>query len=75
MAAVRRTENFYTCRLQKYFNKFYCEYAETVEFYVNPNINQWHFVIRELGFIDILLTCHDDGRITEYRLYAEDDYK
>ena len=63
---VRQSEEFFNAKLQKYFDKFYSDYAETAEFYVNPNVNKWRFIIRELG-LNILLTCDDDGRIVERR--------
>ena len=63
---VRQSEGFFNAKLQKYFDKFYREYSETAEFYVNPEINKWRFIIRELG-LNILLTCDDDGRIVERR--------
>lgn len=70
MTHARREEHYYIFHLQKYFSKYYCEYAETVEFYVNPAINKWHFIIPELN-LDILLTCYDDGRVVERREVRE----
>ena len=66
MTNPRRPETYYAFRLQKYFNKFYFDYEETVEFYVNPEINKWRFIIPELN-MEVLLTCYDDGRIVERR--------
>ena len=66
MTNPRKPETYYAFHLQKYFNEFYFDYEETVEFYANPAINKWHFMIPELG-LDILITCYDDGRIVERR--------
>ena len=70
MTNPRRPEDYYNYHLQKYFNKFYFDYEETAEFYVNPDINKWRFIIPELS-LNILLTCYDDGRIVERREVIE----
>lgn len=62
----KQSERFYEVRLKRYFDKYYSDFEETAEFYVNPEINKWRFVIPELG-LNILLTCYDDGRIVETR--------
>ena len=59
-------ESYYTPKLQKYFDKYYSAFAETAEFYVNPEVNKWRFIVHELG-LNILLTCYDDGRIVKTR--------
>ena len=59
-------EWWYIKRLQKYVNKHYGEYDESIEWYANPLPNQWRFVIPELE-LTILLTCDDEGEIVEER--------
>lgn len=59
-------EKYYTPKLQKYFDKYYSDYAETAEFYVNPEVNKWRFIVPELS-LTVLLTCYDDGRVVETR--------
>ena len=59
-------EQWYADRLQRYFDKHYSEFDETVEWYANPGPNQWRFRIYEVG-LEILLTCDDKGRIIEER--------
>lgn len=70
MTQLKQSEKFFNIKLQKYFDKYYSDYAETAEFYVNPEINKWRFIIPELEF-NILLTCYDDGRIVERREVME----
>ena len=43
MTQLRQSEKFYNTKLQNYFDKYYSRYAETAEFYVNPEINKWRF--------------------------------
>ena len=62
----RKTEIWYRKRLGEYFLKHYKQYDESIQWYIDPDINQWEFVIPELG-LTILLTCHDNGEITEER--------
>jgi hypothetical protein len=66
MIMPTRSEEYYQNKLQKYFDKYYYQYEYSAEFYVNPEINKWRFVIPELS-LNILLTCYDDGRIVETR--------
>lgn len=61
-----KSEEYYNKKLQRYFDKYYSPYSESAEFYVNPSINKWRFIIPELS-LNILLTCYDDGRIIETR--------
>ena len=70
MTQPKHTEKYYNTKLQNYFDKYYSDYAETAEFYVNPEINKWRFIIHELE-LNILLTCYDDGRIVEKREVME----
>lgn len=70
MTHTKREEPYYNIRLQRYFDKYYSEYVETAEFYVNPEINKWRFIVPELG-LTILLTCYDDGRVVERREMIE----
>lgn len=67
---LTRTERFYRNKLQQYFNKKFLDYAETAEYYVDPDINMWRFIIPELG-IDVTLTCDDDGHVDEKRKQYE----
>lgn len=59
-----KTERYYQRHLQKYFDKHYIEYDETVECFVDPAINKWRFIVPELG-IEVNLTCDDTGRVSE----------
>ena len=45
MTQPKHSEKFYNTKLQRYFDKYYSPYAETAEFYVNPEINKWRFNI------------------------------
>lgn len=63
---ARHHEWWYIRRLQTYYNEHYLNYDEEVEWYGNPEPNKWRFVIKKLG-LNILLTCDDDGNITEVR--------
>lgn len=65
-----KTERFYRNKLQQYFNKKYLNYADTAEYYVDPDINVWKFDIYELG-VGITLTCDDYGVVTETRKQLE----
>lgn len=60
-----RVLNYYQF-LDRYFNKHFGEYDETVLWYVDPAINKWKFMIRELGQV-ITLTCDNNGVVTEER--------
>lgn len=61
-----RTKQFYRTKLGYYFDRNYGSYEDTVEFYPDPDINKWKFIIRELG-MEIELTCAYNGRIFEKR--------
>lgn len=61
-----KSESFYNRKLQRYFDRHFGDYEETAEFYVNPAINKWKFIIPELG-IEVLLTCNDIGWVIEKR--------
>ena len=65
-----RTEQFYNGKLQRYFDRNYSSYEESVEFYPNPDINKWKFIVRELG-MEIELVCAYNGRIFEKRNQIE----
>ena len=65
---MTHTANWYQRRLIKYFEDHYDKYDETVEYYVDPNVNQWSFEIVENGKkIHIILTSNDDGTVSEQR--------
>lgn len=61
-----RKEQWYQERLLEYFEDNYETYEDTIEWYVNPVINQWLFDIPELD-LKVELTCDEDGEITEQR--------
>lgn len=61
-----KTDRFYRNKLQQYFNKKFLDYADTAEYYVDPDINIWKFIIRELG-VEVTLTCDNDGHVEEMR--------
>lgn len=61
-----KSEKYYNDRLQRYFDRHYIEFSETAEFYVNPAVNKWKFIIPELGF-EVILTCNDIGWVVEKR--------
>ena len=61
---LTRTVRYYRGRLDKYFDKRFGEYEDTVEYHNDPAVNKWRFVIPELG-IEVELTCDDSGQITE----------
>lgn len=63
---MKHTDIWYRNRLNKYFNKYFNDYEYTAEFYVDPAVNKWLFIIPELG-LKIKLTCYDDGRVIETR--------
>lgn len=63
---LTKTEKYYQNRLQRYFNRNFGAYEETAEFYVNPVINKWRFIIRELD-LEVTLTCNDIGWVVEKR--------
>lgn len=67
---LTKSERFYRNKLQKHFNKKYLDYADTAEYYVDPDINIWKFIIRELG-AEITLTCDNDGVVAETRKHLE----
>lgn len=67
---LQRSGAFYERKLSAYFHQFYGEYEDTAEYYVNPNVNQWKFVIPELNML-VELTCYDDGHIVDKREYYE----
>lgn len=57
-----KTERFYQNHLQKYFDKHFKEYENTVEYFVDPAPNQWKFTIPELDQT-ILRVCEDSGKV------------
>lgn len=63
---ARHHEWWYIKRLQKYYNERYLPYDEEVEWYGNPNPNQWRFVIPSKK-LNVLFTCDDNGNVTEER--------
>ena len=63
---ARHHEWWYIKRLQKYYNEHYLEHDETTEWFADPKPNTWRFILPELN-LDIILTCDDDGKVTEER--------
>ena len=61
-----KPERYYYVRLKRYFDRNFGAYEETAEFYVDPDINKWKFIIPELK-IEVLLTCNDIGHVIERR--------
>ena len=62
MCQSMKTEKFYRNHLWKYFDKHFKEYEDTVEYFVDPALNQWKFMIPELDQT-ILLVCEDSGKV------------
>lgn len=71
---LTKTERFYRNKLQKHFNKRFLNYADTTEYYVDPDINIWKFDIPELR-ITVTLTCDNDGVVTETRKPIKGDVR
>lgn len=63
---MTRQEWWYERKLQRYFDRYWIEFGDDAEFYVNPAPNKWKFLIRELG-LSVELTCNDIGIIREKR--------
>lgn len=57
-----KTEQFYHSHLQKYFDKHFEQYKDTIEYFVDPAPNQWKFYIPELE-ITVFLVCDDNGKV------------
>ena len=57
-----KTERFYQNHLQKYFDKHFKEYENTIEYFVDPALNQWKFTVPELDET-IILVCEDSGKV------------
>lgn len=60
---MKHNEKWYQRRLARYFDKCYSRYEDTVEFYVDPAVNQWLFYIPERK-LKVKLTCDDDSIIS-----------
>lgn len=54
----------YQRRLQRYFDKHYSQYEETVEWFPDGAPNKWKFIVPELGVI-VTLVCGANGDISE----------
>ena len=63
---MQKSDRFYDGKLQRYFDKYYGELEDTVEFYNNPAPNQWKFYVPKYK-AEILLNCNDSGRVEEFR--------
>lgn len=61
---IKRSDDWYRKRLQKYFDEHYGIYEYVAEFFVNPAPNQWKFNIPGRG-LTITLTCNYLGDVTE----------
>lgn len=67
----RHEEYWYIKRLQKYYKDHFLQYDEEVEWYGNPNMNQWRFRIPSMKW-EVILTCDDNGDITmETKRYVQ----
>lgn len=61
-----RNEKFFDRKLKSYYDRHYTQFDNEVEWYVNPAINQWKFVLR--GTV-ITLVCDEDGVVHEQYSY------
>lgn len=57
-----RNEKFFDRKLKSYYDRHYKQFDDEVEWYVNPAINQWKFLLR--GTV-IILVCDEDGVVHE----------
>ena len=64
---MSKKEYFYNKQLQKYFNKHFRQYEQTVEWFNNPDVNSWKFYIPDICKI-IILICQDNGEVIEKNL-------
>lgn len=60
---ARHQEHWYIQRLQKHYNLFYLHHDEEVEWFANPEPNQWRFRIPSMK-LELTLICDDNGDIT-----------
>ena len=61
---MQRSEKFYHDRLYDYLTDYYWVYEEDLEWYPNPDINQWKFRVPG-DSLATFLTCDDEGNIEE----------
>lgn len=54
----------YQRRLERYFDRYYGEYEDSIEWYPDISENQWMFDVSELRK-RVTLTCGADGKIEE----------
>lgn len=64
---IAAEEAFYKNHLQKYFDKHFKKYEDSVVYFVDPAPNQWKFAIPELNAI-ILLVCDDKEKVRRREL-------
>ena len=60
-----KTANWYRYRLAKYTKDHYGRYSNEIEFFPDPDINQWKFKIPSLNLV-VVLVCLDSGNINEF---------
>lgn len=60
---ARHHEYWYIKRLQKYYNAYYLQYDDEIEWYANPEPNKWRFRIPSMK-LEIELECDDRGNIS-----------
>lgn len=61
---MTRKDNYYERHLQKYFDEYYGEFEETVEWLMDTAPNRWQFIVPELSAV-VTLTCGSNGEVNE----------
>jgi hypothetical protein len=59
-----RSKRWYQKHLEQYFKDHYFDIEDEVEFYVDPDVNQWKFIIPETG-LRVTLVCGESGAVLE----------
>lgn len=59
-----RSEKWYQKRLAQYFKDHYFDIEDEIEFYTDPDINKWQFIIPETG-LRVTLICGENGDVLE----------
>lgn len=66
MRDLKKQEKYYRRRLHYYLEEHYGEYEDEIEYFNDPAINQWLFLVPQLN-VRVKLTCDDFGKVTEQR--------